>query len=84
MAARHFLLIDGLDGGSTDEGHVGWFEIDAFNFSVNVPTIFDPLVVSLNLNPRPGSSVMPHWARRSRRSSSKASPSTEWRSTISR
>ena len=31
-AAKYFLLIDGLNGGSTDEHHAGWFEIDGFRF----------------------------------------------------
>src|SRR5882724_1343431 len=31
---KFFLLIDGVDGGSADKDHVGWFEIDSFNFDV--------------------------------------------------
>ena len=31
---KFYLLIDGVDGGSTAEGHEGWFEIDGFNFDV--------------------------------------------------
>ena len=34
-AAKYFLLIDGLDGGSTDEHHAGWFEIDGFDFDIS-------------------------------------------------
>lgn len=31
---RYFLLIDGLNGGSTHPDHVGWFELPSFNFGV--------------------------------------------------
>ena len=34
-AAKYFLLIDGLNGGSTDEHHAGWFEIDGFDFDIS-------------------------------------------------
>ncbi|NBZ89921.1 M10 family metallopeptidase C-terminal domain-containing protein [Stagnihabitans tardus] len=30
-----FLLIDGLDGGSTDTNHLGWFEVDDFNLKAD-------------------------------------------------
>ncbi|HEV8677807.1 MAG TPA: Hint domain-containing protein, partial [Stellaceae bacterium] len=56
--AQYFLLIDGLNGGSTDENHVGWFEVELyspFSFQVsNTPggaAVFSPLDVNLNLNP---------------------------------
>ena len=29
---HYFLLIDGIDGGSTDEDHVGWFDLSQFEF----------------------------------------------------
>ena len=32
--AKYFLLIDGLNGGSTDEDHEGWFEIAGFDFDI--------------------------------------------------
>jgi VCBS repeat-containing protein len=55
-ASKYFLLIDGLDGGSTDPRHVGWFEINGFELDLShaVGTgaaTFSPLVVDLNLNP---------------------------------
>ncbi|HEX6980612.1 MAG TPA: type VI secretion system tube protein Hcp [Alphaproteobacteria bacterium] len=34
MATRYFLLLDGIDGGSTDAAHVGWFDIDGYAFDV--------------------------------------------------
>jgi type VI protein secretion system component Hcp len=34
MAIRYFLLIDGLDGGSTDAKHAGWFAIN--NFAIDL------------------------------------------------
>ena len=63
-ATKYFLAIDGLDGGSSDAGHVGWFDLNSFEFDLSraistvtggglesgVPT-FSPLVVNLNLDP---------------------------------
>src|SRR5258708_27113590 len=34
-ATKYFLLIDGLDGGSTDAQHVGWFEINSFDLDLS-------------------------------------------------
>jgi type VI protein secretion system component Hcp len=34
-ATKFFLSIDGLKGGSTDDAHKDWFEIDNFNFDVS-------------------------------------------------
>jgi len=31
---RYFLLVDGMNGGSTDPDHVGWFELPAFDFGL--------------------------------------------------
>ncbi len=31
---RYYLLIDGIDGGSTAEGHEGWFEVSNYDFDV--------------------------------------------------
>src|SRR5262249_35844498 len=55
-ASKYFLLIDGLDGGSTAAGHVGWFEINSFELDLShavgtAAATFSPLVVDLNLNP---------------------------------
>ena len=33
-ATRYFMLIDGLDGGSTDKLHQGWFEISGFDLDL--------------------------------------------------
>ena len=33
-ASKYYLLIDGFDGGSDAEGHVGWFEISSYDFAV--------------------------------------------------
>jgi type VI secretion system secreted protein Hcp len=62
MATNYFLLVDGIDGGSTDEAHQGWFEIDGYGFEVasqsSGPTgggggagrvEFSPLTVTLSL-----------------------------------
>jgi Type VI secretion system effector, Hcp len=56
MIIKYFLLIDGLDGGSTAAGHVGWFEINSFELDLShavgtAAATFLPLVVDLNLNP---------------------------------
>ena len=64
MAMRYFLLIDGINGGSTDEAHRGWFDIGGYNLDVNSAgagpgatggagagrTEFSPLTVSLSLD----------------------------------
>ena len=31
------MLIDGLNGGSTDPSHEGWFEISGFDFDLTNP-----------------------------------------------
>ncbi len=55
---RYYLLLDGIDGGSTAEGHKGWFEISDYDFDLTSPgtTIslagklqFAPLTVTLGL-----------------------------------
>src|SRR4029077_17238139 len=50
--AKYFLLINGLDGGSTDEHHVGWFEIDGFDFNISTApggtTTFAPVTGQLS------------------------------------
>jgi type VI protein secretion system component Hcp len=62
MATKYFLLIDGINGGSTDKDHVGWFEIDSFEFDVSNTAgtgsgggagkaVFSPLEVALSLDP---------------------------------
>ena len=38
--ATYFMLIDGLNGGSTDPSHKGWFEISSFDFDLANPTNF--------------------------------------------
>ena len=61
-AAKYFLLIDGVNGGSTDDDHVGWFEIDGFEFDISNTggvgggggagkAMFSPLEVALSLDP---------------------------------
>jgi len=62
MIVRYFLLIDGLDGDSTDANHVGWFDLNSFDLDLSRATsaatgagtgvaTFSPLVVNLNLDP---------------------------------
>jgi type VI secretion system secreted protein Hcp len=64
MATKYFLLIDGINGGSTDKDHVGWFEIDGFAFDIGNTgsngtgggggagkAVFSPLEVALSLDP---------------------------------
>jgi VCBS repeat-containing protein len=64
MATKYFLLIDGINGGSTDKDHVGWFEIDGFEFDISNAggtvggggggagkATFSPLEVALSLDP---------------------------------
>ena len=36
--ATYFMLIDGLNGGSTDASHKGWFELSGFDFDLTNPT----------------------------------------------
>ena len=53
--AKYFLLIDGLNGGSTDEHHVGWFEIAGFDFDISTAlaggrATFSPVTVQLSLS----------------------------------
>ncbi len=55
MISKYFLLIDGLNGGSTDKDHVGWFEIDGFDFDIaraaaSGPATFEPVTVQLSLS----------------------------------
>ena len=38
----YFMLIDGLNGGSTDSQHKGWFEISSFDFDLENPSTFNP------------------------------------------
>jgi len=40
--ATYFMLIDGLNGGSTDSQHKGWFEISSFDFDLENPSSFNP------------------------------------------
>jgi len=34
---RYFLLVDGVDGGSSDPAHKGWFEVASFFFDASAP-----------------------------------------------
>ena len=34
---RYFLLVDGVDGGSSDPAHKGWFEVAGFFFDASAP-----------------------------------------------
>jgi len=48
-----FLAIDGLNGGSTDAQHVGWFDVSSYDVGALVAAIggsatFSPLTVTLN------------------------------------
>ena len=38
MIVRYFLLIDGLDGDSTDANHVGWFDLNSFDLDLSRAT----------------------------------------------
>ena len=62
--AKYFLLIDGLNGGSTAAGHEGWFEISGFDFDIDTvlaagtgsgagtgKATFSPVTVQLSLDP---------------------------------
>ena len=40
--ATYFMLIDGLNGGSTDSQHKGWFEFSSFDFDLENPSTFNP------------------------------------------
>jgi type VI protein secretion system component Hcp len=40
--ATYFMLIDGLNGGSTDASHRGWFEITGLDFDLANPTSIGP------------------------------------------
>src|SRR6516164_11705068 len=44
---HYFLAIDGLDGGSTDAAHVGWFEVSSYDIGAGGPATFSPLTVTL-------------------------------------
>ena len=49
---RYFLAIDGLDGGSTDAEHAGWFEVSSYDVGALVAALagkatFSPLTVTL-------------------------------------
>ena len=59
---KFYLLVDGIDGGSTAEGHEGWFEIDSFYFDATNSgangngggggagkVTFSPLTIALSL-----------------------------------
>jgi type VI protein secretion system component Hcp len=35
MASKYFLVIDGLNGGSVDAQHVGWFDISGFDIDLS-------------------------------------------------
>src|ERR1700745_3274160 len=35
MAITYFLKIEGIDGGSTDADHKGWFEINGYDWEVS-------------------------------------------------
>ena len=38
--ATYFMLIDGLNGGSTDPSHKGWFELSSFDFDLKNASSF--------------------------------------------
>jgi type VI protein secretion system component Hcp len=49
---RYFLAIDGLNGGSSDAAHVGWFEVSSYDIGALVAAVtgaktFSPLTVNL-------------------------------------
>jgi type VI protein secretion system component Hcp len=54
MITKYFLLIDGLNGGSTDEAHKGWFEINGFDLDIGSASdgsrTFSPLKVDMLLD----------------------------------
>ena len=47
---RYFLYVDGIDGGSTDAGHVGWFAVNSSSGGFLAAGHFSPLTVSMGLN----------------------------------
>ena len=49
---KYFLAIDGLDGGSTDAAHVGWFDVSSYDVGALAAALaghatFSPLTVTL-------------------------------------
>src|SRR5262249_2022558 len=62
-AAKYFLQVDGIEGGSTDQQHVGAFVVASYEFDVAAmlassggggaagPTTFSPLIVDLAATP---------------------------------
>ena len=49
---RYFLAIDGLDGGSTDAAHAGWFDVSSYDVGALAAALaghatFSPLTVTL-------------------------------------
>jgi hypothetical protein len=49
---HYFLAIDGLNGGSTDAAHAGWFDVSSYEFDAKHPVAagratFSPLAVTL-------------------------------------
>lgn len=46
---KYFLLIDGLNGGSSDPDHVGWFELPSFSFGIT-RTGATPVFTDLSVN----------------------------------
>ena len=48
--ATYFMLIDGLNGGSTDSQHKGWFEISSFNFDLENSSNLDPKAAPSSAN----------------------------------
>ncbi|GGC60301.1 type VI secretion system tube protein Hcp [Chelatococcus reniformis] len=59
QATKFFLLIDGVNGGSLDKDHQGWFEISSYDLDIagilaqtgsDGRAVFDPLDVTLRLD----------------------------------
>ena len=48
--ATYFMLIDGLNGGSTDSQHKGWFEISNFEFDLENPPLAQGLLGKPNFS----------------------------------
>jgi type VI protein secretion system component Hcp len=49
---QYFLAIDGLNGGSTDAAHVGWFDVSSYDIGALIAAVtqsktFSPLTVTL-------------------------------------
>ena len=42
------MLIDGLNGGSTDASHKGWFELSGFDFDLANPSNIGPQAAALS------------------------------------